>query len=63
MNVQELIAYLQKLPPDTKVKVLSEVQHNWNTSTQFDSVTEYANGRIDGIEYIYDHKTVYFGNN
>ena len=31
----QLITFLQKLPPDTKIEVLEEWHRNWDTSTNF----------------------------
>ena len=34
-TVAQLIAFLQKLPPDTTVEVLEEWHRGWDTSTNF----------------------------
>ena len=68
ITVADIIKFFQTFPPDTKVRVIKEVHHNWTTSTEFTDVVQYDNGEfnvdfIDGIYYSKNNNSIDFGIN
>lgn len=67
ITVADLIAFLQTVPPDTKIKVLKEDTANWRTYTgytqpvQFGSDEAFNINCVDGISYY--NNSIYFGIN
>lgn len=68
ITVADIIKYFQTFPPDTKVRVIKEVQRNWSTYTEFTEIVQYGEDEFnvdnaDGIYYSKNNNSIDFGIN
>ena len=67
ITVADLIAFLQTVPPDTKIAVLREVTANYSTYTEYTQPVQFGSDEafnidvVDGISY--HNNFIYFGIN
>ncbi len=65
ITVADIIKYFQTFPPETKVRVIKEVQRNWSTYTEFTEIVQYGEGEFnvdnaDGIYYSKNNNSIDF---
>jgi len=68
ITVADIIKYFQTFPPETKVRVIKEVQRNWSTYTEVTEIVQYGEGEFnvdnaDGIYYSKNNNSIDFGIN
>ena len=68
ITVADIIKYFQTFPPETKVRVIKEVQRNWSTYTEFTEIVQYGEDEFnvdnaDGIYYSKNNNSIDFGIN
>jgi hypothetical protein len=68
ITVADIIKYFQTFPPETKVRVMREINRNYSTYTEFTEIVQYGEGEfnvdyVDGIYYSKNNNSIDFGIN
>jgi hypothetical protein len=68
ITVADIIKYFQTFPPETKVRVMREINRNYSTYTEFTEIVQYGEEEfnvdyVDGIYYSKNNNSIDFGIN